>query len=208
MANRGIFKDEDGGPAAEFALVLPIALLFLFGIIDVGRFMWEVNQAEKATQMGARFAAVTDIVPSTLATTNFVSSTVAQGDPIPASSFAGTRCINGSCSYQPTTSCPTSGATTITNWGYSSNAFSNIVSRIGLFKPDVTAANVVVDYANVGLGYAGDPFGSDVSALVTVRLCGLSFQPLTTLLFSTSIAMPDFSYSLTMEDGVGTTTPN
>lgn len=198
-------RDESGGPAAEFALVLPLALLFLFGIIDVGRFMWEYNQAEKATQMGARFAAVTDFVPNTLATTSFVSGTVTQGDPVPVSSFGGTRCVSGACNTTPTNACPTGTVATGANWGYAATAFTNIVNRISAIKPDVTAANVVIDYANAGLGFAGDPNGSDVAPLITVRLCGMQFSPITTQIFDINTAMPDFSYSLTAEDGVGST---
>lgn len=183
------WTDEDGGPAAEFALVLPLALLFLFGIIDVGRFMWEYNRAEKATQMGARFAAVTDMVPATLATTNFVSSTVLQGDPVPSASFSGTSCNNVS----PCTN----------SWGYNPTAFTNIVQRMRAIKPDITAAKVIVDYNNSNLGFAGDPNGPDVAPLITVRLRNMTFRPITTQIFNVSVAMPDFSYSLTMEDGVG-----
>jgi Flp pilus assembly protein TadG len=203
MRIKAFFKNQDGGPAAEFALVLPIALLFLFGIIDVGRFMWEYNKAEKATQMGARFAAVTELVPSTLATTNFVSTTVPQGDPVPSGAFGGTRCTSGSCSTAPTNACPAGTPAGGTNWGYGSAAFTNILVRMQAFKPDVTAANVVIDYANAGLGYAGDPIGPDVAPLITVRLCQLIFRPITTQIFNATVAMPDFSYSLTMEDGAG-----
>lgn len=198
-------SDESGGPAAEFALVLPLALLFLFGIVDVGRFMWEYNQAEKATQMGARFAAVADLVPTTLVTTSFVSGAVTQGDPVPLSSFGGTRCVSGSCNTTPTDACPTGTVVAGTNWGYASTAFTNIVDRISAIKADVTAANVVIDYANAGLGYAGDPNGSDVAPLITVRLCGMQFSPITTQIFGINTSMPDFSYSLTAEDGVGST---
>ena len=42
--------------------MLPLLILFLFGIIDAGRFLWEINRAEKATQVGARLAVVTDVV--------------------------------------------------------------------------------------------------------------------------------------------------
>lgn len=196
-------KNEDAGPAAEFALVLPLALLFLFGIIDVGRFMWEYNQAEKATQMGARFAVVTEFIPSTLATTSFVSGTVTQGDPIPTTSFGGSRCMSGSCNTAPTNECPAGAGAAGTDWGYAAPAFANILARIQAFKPDVTAANLVVDYVNVGLGFAGDPNGADVAPLITVRLCGMQFTPITTQIFSLNTPMPDFSYSLTMEDGVG-----
>ena len=61
---RRLLNSEGAASAAEFALVLPLLLLLLFGIIDAGRFMWECNRAEKATQMGVRFAVVTDPVPS------------------------------------------------------------------------------------------------------------------------------------------------
>ena len=56
-------RDRSGAGAAEFALVLPLFLMFLLGIIDAGRYMWEHNRAEKATQMGTRYAVVTDMVP-------------------------------------------------------------------------------------------------------------------------------------------------
>jgi len=61
-----LVRETRGGSAAEFALVLPLLLIFLFGIIDVGRLMWTWNRAEKATQMGVRYAVVTDPVPEGL----------------------------------------------------------------------------------------------------------------------------------------------
>ena len=69
--------------------------------------------------------------------------------------------------------------------------------------PEIQAANVRIDYDYAGLGYAGDPNGVDVAPLVTVRLVGLSFQPLTFILFGGSISLPDFRAALTLEDGVG-----
>ena len=197
------FRDDRGGPAAEFALVLPLALIFLFGLIDVGRYMWEHNEAEKATQMGTRFAAVTDLVPKTLASTSFVSATTPQGGTVPSSAFGGTRCISGSCNTVPTNACPSGNGTAGIDWGYEPTAFTNIVNRIRKFKSNVAATNVIIDYANAGLGYAGDPIGSDVAPLITVRLCQLTFRPITTRIFNASVAMPDFSYSLTTEDGAG-----
>lgn len=73
--------DENGGPAAEFALVLPVALLFLAGIIDVGRYMWTYNEAEKATQMGVRYAVATDAVASGLAEYSFAQLRRYTGQP-------------------------------------------------------------------------------------------------------------------------------
>ena len=90
-------SDERGGPAAEFALVLPLLIIFLFGIIDVGRLMWTWNRAEKATQMGARYAVVADMVPAGLATYSFsVSGGLVQGAAIPESSFGGATCVSPS----------------------------------------------------------------------------------------------------------------
>jgi len=195
---RALLRDTRGGPAAEFALVLPLILLFLFGIIDVGRYVWEVNRAEKATQTGARWAAVTDMIPSGLATFSFATTgtLVPAGTPVPASLFPKVTCTSASCI------CASSCAF---GPGYSGTAFTNLVTRMDDIKADIKAANVIVEYSHSGLGFAGDPNGSDVAPLITVRLQNMKFVPLTLILFNGSIDLPDFSYSLTMEDGSGDT---
>jgi hypothetical protein len=182
-------RDARAASTAEFALVLPLLLIFMFGIIDVGRLMWTWNRAEKATQMGARFAVVTNMVPATLATQNFaLSNGVPGGSPVPTSAFSSTSCDDAGCSG---------------GWGYDSNAFSAIVTRMRLIMPNITAANVIVDYENVGLGYAGDPNGPDVAPLVTVRLRNMTFRPITLIVFNGNFNLPDFRTALTLEDGQG-----
>lgn len=179
--------DRSGGSAAEFALVLPLLLLFLFGIIDVGRLMWTFNQAEKATQIGVRAAVVTNVIPAKLNDDFATTYNLVGGDPVPAATFSSTTCISGTCSG---------------GWGYNSTAFTYVVTRMNQIYPAVTAANVKVQYDNVGLGFAGDPSGPDVSALVTVSLQNLTFQPIVLLGFN--ITLPDFRASLTAEDLSGT----
>ncbi len=76
VPSKSLLRDRSAASAAEFALVLPLLLLFLFGIIDAGRFMWEYNKAEKATQVGVREAVVTDVIPGGLATASYVGQTV------------------------------------------------------------------------------------------------------------------------------------
>jgi len=190
-------RAESGATAAEFALVLPLLLLFLFGIIDTGRMMWTWNQAEKATQMGARMAVVTDMVPGGLSTKNF-GADLGQGQAIPISSFGAASC------HKPTTAlqCDCTG-TCPTLTPYNDTSFNAIVARMQFLLPGLKSSNVWVDYANSGLGYAGDPNGPDVSPLVTVRIVGMSFQPITGMLFRASIPMPQFRASLTLEDGSG-----
>jgi Flp pilus assembly protein TadG len=189
---------EAAAGAAEFALVLPLLLLFLFGIIDAGRFMWEYNRAEKATQMGVRYAVVTDPVLNGLSSYSFsISGGVPQGSAVPTTSFDSATCTSSGCSCTP------SGGFCTATSKYDP-AFTNIRARMAAMYPPITDSNVQIQYKNVGLGFAGDPDGPDVSPLVTVSLTGLQFHPITCLVFACSINMPDFRASLTLEDGSGT----
>jgi len=77
-----------------------------------------------------------------------------------------------------------------------------VVDRMQLFMPEIADSNVDIVYSPSGLGYAGNPSGPDVAPLVTVRLSGMRFQPIT--LFSlASVALPEVRSSLTFEDGIG-----
>lgn len=200
-------RSRSGASAAEFALVLPLLLLFIFGLIDVGRFMWTTNRAEKATQMGARFAIVTDLVPAGLVGYSFaVSGGIPQGDPIPESSFGGASCTSTTnavaalaVSCTCTGTCPNLGTASVT-------AFNNILDRMRKFMPELKANQIKIDYAFSGLGYAGDPNGIDVAPLVKVGLQNVTFTP--GFLPGLNITLPAFSAEATLEDGSGTTTPN
>ena len=194
-------RNQRAASAAEFALVLPLLLLLLLGTIDVGRYMWNVGQLEKATQMGARYAVVTDMVPSGLYSYSFATAGgIPQGNVVPRSSFPGVSC--------------TSNGTTVTCVCYSggncafpttanSTAFNNIVSRMNMLYAGIAPADVTIDYAWSGLGYAGDPAGSDVNPIVTVRVANQPFKPLS-LGTLRDLGLPGTSHSLTMEDGQGT----
>lgn len=204
--SRTFFRDERGGGAAEFALVLPIMLLFLFGIIDVGRFAWSMNQLGKAVQVGARWAVVTDAIPDGLndSSANAYSwasdGGIAQGTVVPSGSFSGIYCTGTSstatCSWK-------SGAPSGFSTSYNAGAFRRLVDRMKQIDPDIDYANVRVDYDYSGLGFAGDPNAPDVVPLTKVTVQNLQFRPLTTFLFRTNITFPNISYSLTMEDGSG-----
>jgi hypothetical protein len=194
-----LWSSDRAASAAEFALVLPLLILFLLGIIDTGRFMYEYNQAEKATQMGARFAVSTDVVAPGLASYSFsVDGGVPQGNAVPVANFTSATCTNASCSCVATT------GNFCSSVGYNAAAFANVANRMAFMYPPIRPANVSVEYRNIGLGFAGDPNGPDVAPLVTVRLTNMNFQPLTMMLLKRTVSMPEFAASLTLEDGAGT----
>ena len=132
MTVRKITIEQSGSTLPEFALVLPLLMILLFGIIDAGRWMWTYNQAEKATQMGARMAVVTDYASSAIGNSflGSCSPALTQGDVIPASCFSTITCTSSSCS---------SGTLNTT-------AFNNVVTRMKYFLPQLTASNVVIEY--------------------------------------------------------------
>jgi Flp pilus assembly protein TadG len=51
-------RDDGAQSLVEFALVLPIFLLLVFGIIDLGRAVWEENELAFAAREGTRWAIV------------------------------------------------------------------------------------------------------------------------------------------------------
>ena len=193
-------RDNRAASAAEFALVLPLLLIFLLGTLDVGRLMWTWNRAEKATQMGVRYAVVTDIVAGGLGSYSFaVDGGVPQGDVVDTDIF-------GSMTCNLTDDCTCTGSGCDAAWTLDSDTFAELVARMQAFLPEIEPENVEVEYTNVGLGYSGDPNGPDVAPLVTVRFREdqpITFTPITLILFDTTITLPSFSAALTLEDGQG-----
>ena len=190
-------RDCRGASAAEFVLVLPVLALLIFATIDAGWYAWQINLAEKATQAGARMAVVTDPVASGLTTEDYNTATygLTQGDIIPASALGLLTCTSSSCTCT-TAPCPSS----LTR---SSAPFDKIVARMQAYDPAVKAANVVVEYRGSGLGFAGDPSGMQIAPTVTVRLQNMQMNALSSFVWKAAINLPDFAYSLTMEDGSG-----
>ena len=198
---RRFFQDQ-GGSAAEFALILPLSLALLFGIIDSGRYFWEINRAEKATQAGARLAAVTAMIPQGVANYAYsLDAGLPQGSAVGEDYFTGVECTGTS---NTTVDC---GWTTDPDDPYDLEpdncAFEMIVTRMRDYMPTLQGENVSVLYTNSGLGFAGDPSGPDVAPLVTVRIVGMEFRPILTSVFGLGWGLPTAPYTLTQEDGTG-----
>ena len=195
MTMRKLIHDRTAATAVEFALLLPLLLILLFGIIDAGRWMWALNQQEKAAQMGARMAVVTNAIAPGIASSYLGVDGLTQGDLIPASSFGKVSCTNSGCSCA-TSPCPALGTA-------DSTAFNNLVAHMRNFLPELTAANVAVEYSTSGLGFAGNPNGPDLVPLVTVKIGSpatpVQFNPITSFLLVT-MDMPTVTTTLTAED--------
>ena len=207
MTARLLLQCPKGASAAEFAMVLPLLLLLIFGIIDGGRFVWEMNRAQKATQYGARFAAVTDMVPARLASYSFATDSevpaVPPGSAVPRTSFTSVSCTAAGCAVgDPADDCKIEETPTGPSPGFDPEALARIARRMRVIYPVIQDSNVRVTYCNVGLGFAGDPHGPDVAPQIIISLTGLDFVPLTSLLLAT-VPLPASSGSMTLEDGIG-----
>ncbi len=194
------FLRDERAIAAEFALVLPVLLIFVIGAIDVGYYAWQINQAEKATQVGARYAAVTNPLATEISTASYVNAnvggtTIIQGDVIPVGALGELTCVSTGCTC---TVGPCPGTT------LDATAFTGLANRMRNVWPRIADTDIEVVYSGSGLGYAGNPNGPDISPIITVRLSNMTYTPLTFTPFDGTVGLPDFAYSLTAEDNAGT----
>ena len=54
-----IGRDSSASVAVEFALLLPVYIAFMFGIVEFGRMIWIRNSMEFAAEIAARYGAIT-----------------------------------------------------------------------------------------------------------------------------------------------------
>jgi TadE-like protein len=205
---RHFLGNERGATAAEFALVLPVALLFLLGTFDMGRYLWEMNKMEKAVQAGTRYAVSTEIVASGLNDESYIDvvcpgGTLKAGDTICKEALDPISCTKsgGGVTCSCSGNCPgdLTGNTT---------AFDNIVRRMRVMNAAIGPGNVTIKYSGSGIGFAGDPNEDDdgdklseISPVVTVEVASVRFRSMS--LLGAGITLPGFRYSQTLEDGDG-----
>ncbi|WP_097091925.1 TadE/TadG family type IV pilus assembly protein [Novosphingobium sp. Chol11] len=197
-------RDRQASSSAEFAMVLPLLLIFLLGIIDVGRLLWTVNRIEKATQMGARFAIVTDPVPSGLRSLTAVGLTDSTGHVLTNGDLLNNY-VMAKATYSGTagTTAPTCTGNCTALGSATTTSFDAIYNRVKAFLPELARTSLDVSYSNSGLGYAGDPGGQDFYPIITVSVRDVTFKPISLALFNSSFTLAPISAALTMEDGQG-----
>ena len=87
MARTAFWHERDGNAAIEFALLLPVFLLMLLGIVEFGRVLWTQSSLQHAVEAAARYAAINyPTCGSTSQTTSYAASETF-GQNIPASDF-------------------------------------------------------------------------------------------------------------------------
>lgn len=161
MAARRFLLDSSGSATVEFvAIALPFFLVVLFIVeVTLAFFWWK--SAEKATMLGARFAAVQNVAATGMPARNEQRSNAA---------VSGKYCRDASnpCAADPgqTWVCAAGGA------GCNAAAKANIVAKMQSVLAVIKPENVEITYQFTGLGYVGGP----LIPAVTVTLTGLQFQ--------------------------------
>ncbi len=199
-----------GTTPVEFAIICTVLFVFVFGVMEFAVILWQWNSAEKATQLAVRYAVQSDPVAEDFTDYSAVADLgLNPGGPVDTGTVPAftITCTNINCAV-------TSGASPV-GTDHDADAFNAILFEVRKLQPQVTAANVIVDYAHCGLGFAGRPGGSLVPC-VTVRLTGMTWdfivldgiiKVMDVVLFGDTLAdfaggipMPPFPATLTGED--------
>ena len=195
MARCELLRREEGISSVEFAIVCSVFFLFIFSIIDFSRALWEWNSAAKATHMGVRYAVVNDPVSAAL-DYDGIANGYGNGQAIPIGAFNGGKPVICTRPADKTL-CQLDKKVETAN----DAAFMAIVRRMQAIYDGIRPEHVIVEYRHVGLGFSGNPYGSDIIPTVTIRLELPDFFFVTPGLSGIfSIHRPDYEATLTAED--------
>jgi len=137
-----ISRNESGATLAEFALVLPVFLLLIFGAIEGGMLMWQFQQGEIAAKRAVRIA-----VTRQLMTANAMGDC---GPSTPTTTPAGTL-----CAQIPDTSvwatCKGNGS----GGSVCGPGVARVALEISRFYPAVKPENINIQLSGGNLGFMG-----------------------------------------------------
>lgn len=114
----------------EFAIVLPVLLLIVFGIVDFGRALYTLNDLTAAAREGARKASVQLPDPTTAAVQSTVKSVVKSY----VIAFGGDSLTNSgiNVTFSPSTSTATLQSITVTIVNYPFRPITPLAGMIGM----------------------------------------------------------------------------
>lgn len=195
---RTLLKRDDGAALVEFTLLSSLLIVATGGIVDFTFALFEWNSATKAVQQGARLAAVSSPVDSTLTSITGLGSGINPGDPWTVSFSRVCTGSNATCTGGTYTA--TGMNTLVYGRGLSACGAPPDLAGMCNIYPKILPANVKVTYRSSGLGFAGRPGGPVPT--ITVELTGLTYNLifLGTFLGGASITLPPLSATVTGED--------
>lgn len=208
-AERISFRDDESGASyLEFTVGMMTFFVVLFGIIEFSYIFYQWNAATKAVQFGARLAAVSNPVDSSLSTL-----TGLEGGALPGAAMT---TFDRTCSGA-TASC-TGGTYNADYMGAivygrlddgfgtarttcSAAAVSNpLQNGMCNYFSSIAPQNVVIRYQYTGLGYAGRPGGPVPTITVSVTGISYSFIFLNGLMGFGNAPVPALATTVTGED--------
>jgi Flp pilus assembly protein TadG len=208
MQRKSIVSDDYGAVLVEATVMMTIIFVFVLGSIDFLFAFYQWNAAAKAMQIGARIAAVSDPVAAGLNTLPdvVVGPNVPPGSSMPAFEVT---CNGATSSCSCVGTCAAIGefnaaALDTIVYGRGSTSCSDAVNSYHAGMCDIfsriTPANVVITYAQTGMGFAGRPGGPVPT--ITLALQNLPFQFFFVggFLGLNRIQMPGLTTSITAED--------
>lgn len=198
-SEKDFWRSESAAAAVEFTIVSVVTLILLLGILDLARFAWEFNSQKAAARAGARFAAVHE--PAVTQLINFDATaapcSIGGGQKITSGMVHDFTCNSTGCTAS---AAPGGGSACLTSGTLDLDNFNAIVDYMQRYDPRIAAANVTVTYRERGLGVSGNPYGTDVSPLITVSLRDLTFTPIALRLLGITLTMPSAATTITAED--------
>jgi hypothetical protein len=170
----------------EFTLVIGVLLMVTLGVVEFSYAFYQWNAASKAVQLGARLAAVSDPVDSTLLDITGLEGGLIPGVPLPSPpnppyfdrecSGATQQCTAVVGDPGPPPDYDAAAMDILVNGrdnDYQTTEPQGLPGMRTIFWR-IRPQNVVVRYAHTGLGFAGRPGGPVPT--ITVELVDLEFE--------------------------------
>lgn len=152
-------SDERGSVIVELALVFPLLVLIILGIVDASMLMYDWGAATKATYRGARVAAVNNPVAA--------SARFPISDYTTMLTKAGNYCFLTDGTVDTSAACPTVNITCKGAAGsggscdvgsFNDTSFTKIFDAVQSMYPfRLSRAQVQVQYQTTGTGFVGQP---------------------------------------------------
>jgi hypothetical protein len=186
----------------EMAIVASLLFIVVLGFVDFGYAFYQWNAANKAVQVGARLARISDPVASGLSLEPGIPTDISQaGAPVGIDIYHYVCTANDAGAVS--CSCAAGTCKSLTA---NQDAFNLIYdgdsSRPGMhdFFPRLEKKNIQIEYVATGLGFWGRPGGPVPTIKVSLRNLTFQFYFLGGLLGFNDIDIPGMVSSVTGED--------